>query len=213
MNQILIYENLTSKKREKLLYKFLFSLSIVIVLFLLSYYSVNLYASFRNKPTSQNMYPTFYTKSLFSTSLSTNIEQKVEKVAESSIFSIIGMIEIKKINLINPILSKTNDELLKIAPCKYYGANINEVGNCCIVGHNLNNDQFFGRLKDLKIGDTVNLYDENGNMLKYSVSEKYEVTKDNSSCLSQDTNGKKVLTLITCNNWNGKMLIVKAINY
>lgn len=208
MNQILIYKNLTNKKREKHFYRFLFIFSIIILLFLLSYYSIHLYANFRSNTYSPNMYSTFYSKSLFASRLSTNIEPKVEMAVN---FSIIGMIEIKRIDLVDPILSKTDDDLLQIAPCKYYGADINEVGNCCIVGHNLNNDLFFGRLKELKIGDTINLYSQNGNMLEYTVSDKYEVTKDDTTCLSQDTSGEIMLTLITCNNWNGKRLIIKAI--
>ena len=48
-------------------------------------------------------------------------------------------------------------------------------------------------------------------MLEYTVYDKYEVSKDNSDVLSQDTNGKIELTLITCNNWNKKRIIIKAM--
>ena len=38
----------------------------------------------------------------------------------------------------------------------------------------------------------------------------YEIEKNDMSCTSQNTNGKKEITLITCNNSNKKRFIVKA---
>ncbi|MBO5479456.1 MAG: sortase [Clostridia bacterium] len=32
-------------------------------------------------------------------------------------------------------------------------------GNLCIAGHNYNNYQFFSRLKKLKVGDIIYIYD------------------------------------------------------
>lgn len=74
-------------------------------------------------------------------------------------FTVIGLIEIKKININYPIISSYNDELLKIAPCRFYGPMPNEVGNLCIAGHNYNSYKFFSKLKNLSIGDNVTIYD------------------------------------------------------
>ena len=38
----------------------------------------------------------------------------------------------------------------------------------------------------------------------------YEIEKNDMRCTSQETNEKKEITLITCNNINKKRLIVKA---
>ena len=35
-------------------------------------------------------------------------------------------------------------------------------------------------------------------------------SKKDTSCTSQDTNGNKEITLVTCNNFNGNRLIIKA---
>lgn len=46
---------------------------------------------------------------------------------ENGSFSVIGSIEIKKIDVYYPILSNVNSEHLKIAPCRLYGPLPNEV--------------------------------------------------------------------------------------
>ena len=51
-------------------------------------------------------------------------------------YETVGIVKIPKINITYPILSKTTDALLKVAPCKFHGASPNEVGNLCIIAHN-----------------------------------------------------------------------------
>ena len=46
---------------------------------------------------------------------------------ENNTFSVTGIIEINKLNISYPILSNMNTELLKIAPCRFYGPLPNEV--------------------------------------------------------------------------------------
>ena len=53
----------------------------------------------------------------------------------------------------------TEGNLLKIAPCRFYGPMPNEVGNICIAGHNYNSYKFFSRLKNLSIGDVITIFD------------------------------------------------------
>ena len=55
-------------------------------------------------------------------------------------YKIEGIIEIPKIGINYPVISKTSEELLKISVNKFHGPNPNEVGNYCIVGHNYLND-------------------------------------------------------------------------
>lgn len=84
-------------------------------------------------------------------------------------------------------------------------------GNLVIVGHNYKNGKFFGNLKKLTIGDNIFLSSSKGNAQMYRVYNMYIVDETDKSCISQETNGKIELTLITCdNNNNSKRLIVKC---
>ena len=80
-------------------------------------------------------------------------------IEEGNNFTVIGLIEIKSININYPIISKYNDDLLKIAPCRFYGPMPNEIGNLCIAGHNYNSYKFFSRLKNLSNGDIITIFD------------------------------------------------------
>ena len=55
---------------------------------------------------------------------------------------------------------RCRDELLKIAPCRFYGNNLNKVGNVCIAGHNYDNGEFFSNLDQLELGDIIDIYEE-----------------------------------------------------
>ena len=123
---------------------------------------------------------------------------------------VIGMLCIDKINLNYPILSESNKELLKISLCRFAGPMPNEVGNLCIAGHNYVDNRFFSKLKQLSKNDLVEVYDLNGRKVIYTVFDKYEVDVNDLSCTNQDVGNQKIITLITCNNVNGKRTVVKA---
>ena len=128
-------------------------------------------------------------------------------------YTIIATISIPKINIEYAVLSRTSDELLKINPTKFEGyeksPNPNEVGNLCIVGHNYLNSRFFSKVPTLELGDTMNLTDNYGETITYYLYDKYMVDPTDISCLEQNTNGKKEVTLITCNNNGSKRVIAK----
>ena len=86
----------------------------------------------------------------------------------------------------------------------------NEIGNLCIAGHNYVDYKFFSRLHELNINDVITIFDLNGNFKNYSIYKKYEVLSTDVSCTSQETNNLRIVTLLTCNNVNGKRLVVKA---
>ena len=69
--------------------------------------------------------------------------------SSSDVPFVIGIIKINKIELSYPILSQTNDDLLKLSVCRFAGPMPNEVGNLCIVGHNYIDTRFFSRLNEL----------------------------------------------------------------
>lgn len=124
--------------------------------------------------------------------------------------NVIGIIEIKELNLKYPILSTISDELLKIAPCKFYGPGVNEIGNLCIAGHNYDDNTFFSNLHKLNIDSEILITDIYNNSITYQVYDKFETSVDDVSSTSQLTDGNKEITLITCNNLNKNRLIVKA---
>lgn len=136
-------------------------------------------------------------------------EQK-SVASDGTVYYTIGVINIPKINVNYPILSTYSDALLKISPCKFHGANPNEVGNLCIAGHNYKNSKFFSKVPTLENGDIVEITDLGGNTIKYSVYDKFIVNPDELECTSQLTNGKKEVTLITCTNDNKQRYIIKA---
>ena len=130
-------------------------------------------------------------------------------------YTTIAEINIPKIGVNYPILSQTDKntivELLKKSPCKFHGAEPNEIGNFCIVGHNYRNKKFFSKVPTLKNGDTVEITDLTGKTIIYEVYDKYEVLPDDVSCTDQRTNGRREITLITCTNDSKKRVIVKCV--
>ncbi|MBO4815414.1 MAG: sortase [Clostridia bacterium] len=141
--------------------------------------------------------------------------QQEEFVAtDGSQYTIIGEINIPSLQVNYPIIEPDNldniDTLLKISVCKFHGANPNEVGNLCIVGHNYKNSKFFSKVPNMNTGDIIEIKDLTGTVLKYSVYDKFIVEPDDVACTTQLTNGKKEITLITCTNDNKQRYIVKA---
>lgn len=225
MNQILflkdnkISTNTNSKQKRKnsiksLFLKFeVFAFSFASISFSI-YYGYSLYNNYKKENISKKLINNFnisrvYANEDYNASIlpTTNLYE-----TDSSKFEVIGLIEITSIKINYPIISKFNNDLLKIAPCRFYGPMPNEVGNMCIAGHNYNSYKFFSKLKDLKIGDKINIYDLSGNKVIYSVYNSYEVSYDDLSCTNQDTGGKKEITLITCNNIKNQRRVIKAIS-
>ena len=122
----------------------------------------------------------------------------------------LATINIPSIDCKYPIINETTDELLKIAPTKFWGANPNEVGNFCIVGHNYRSSKFFSKVPDLEYGDKIEITDLSDRTLVYEVYDKYVVEPTDVSCTSQRTNGMKEITLITCTDDSKLRVIVKA---
>lgn len=123
---------------------------------------------------------------------------------------VIGIIKIDKIKLDYPILSDVSDELLKIAPCRFAGPLPNKIGNLCIAGHNYIDNTSFAQIVKLTSGDTINIYGLDGKSVEYHVTEKKEVEGTDFSCTSQFTNGKRIVTLMTCNSIKQTRVIVRA---
>ncbi len=125
-------------------------------------------------------------------------------------YYVLATINIPAIDCTYPILNQSTEELLKISPCKFWGAEPNEVGNFCIVGHNYRSNKFFSHVPSLSIGDTIEITDLTNRTLVYEIYDKYVVEPEDTTCTTQRTNGRKEITLITCTNDSKQRVIVRA---
>ncbi len=208
MNQILLHKSNLKKKKHFLL---VFAFSVLLCILLIIFYLYSSFQSSQNEKLSQSYLQSFQLSTLYVNQVSENSSaQKLENSLSSSEPFVIGIIEIPAIKLAYPILSTTTDELLKISPCRFAGPMPNEIGNLCIAGHNNANGTLFGKTYLLDLEDEIKLYDLSGNAISYTIFDKFEVEASNTSCLSQDTNGEKQVTLITCNNLKGSRTIIQA---
>lgn len=208
------YVSSVTNSKKFTLYKFIFfmCLSCTIVF---SYFFVKFLINIKTKEKhAESLANQFTLSSLYSnsTDYATNLNQSntVEDTGEADPF-IIGVIKIDKIKIDYPILSSTSDELLTVAPCRFAGPMPNEVGNLCIAGHNYIDNTFFAKITNLDKDDEISIFDLNGQMVNYYVTEKFEIENNDFSCTTQETNGEKWLTLMTCNSVKGTRIIVRAI--
>lgn len=188
-----------------LLFVALFGLVIFSVLFGLYIYNVS-----QKDKLSKNLAKSFSLSYLYSDSslYSTSLDNlQVDNETEPFV---IGIIKIDKLKLDYPILSSVSDELLEVAPCRFAGPLPNEIGNLCIAGHNYIDNTFFAKISALEYGDKIDIYGINGDLKTYSVYDKREVDSSDFSCTSQETNGKRIVTLMTCNSIKHTRIIVQS---
>ena len=203
MNQILICKK---DKKNYIKYQILFLIFVLIIIASIIFLFIHIYNGFVNEELAQKLNSSYSISTLYSNNISYNIME--ESVSDPFV---IGIIKIDKINLNYSILSTSNNNLLDISVCRFAGPMPNEIGNLCIAGHNYVDYKLFSRLNELDINDLITIYDLSGNFKTYKIYDIYETRPDDTSCTFQDTNGKKIVTLVTCNNVNGKRLVVHAI--
>ena len=126
-------------------------------------------------------------------------------------YPVIAKLEIPKIDLETYVISEYSDQALGVSVTKFYGGNPNEVGNFCIAGHNYITKNMFHDLKKLSIGDTFTLIDINNHEGIYKIYLVETVEPEETQCLSQKTDGRIEVTLITCTTDSSKRIIVKAV--
>ena len=125
-------------------------------------------------------------------------------------YEVIAKLEIPKIELETYVLSEYSVQALNVSVTKFYGGEPNKIGNFCISGHNFVAKNMFHDLKKLEIGDELLLTDLQNNQVKYVIYDIFNVDPDDTDCLSQKTNGRIEVTLITCTTDSSKRIIVKA---
>ena len=227
-------------KRKKKMYKILFMLSIFSIISLFSIYIYAEYDRNKEEEISEDILSFMVngeeddtTISSYENALVVRITQEIEQEVEvpkenkdslqvatatstytapnGKKYETIGVVKIPKLNITYPILSKTTDALMKVAPCKFHGASPNEVGNLCIIAHNYRRKGvFFSDVPDLENGDIVEIQDLSQRTIQYEVYDVHTVMPDNVSDTSQKTNGRKEVTLITCTDNSEQRVIVRC---
>ena len=146
------------------------------------------------------------------TAQDTSIHQTKESILTTyKGYPVIAKLEIPKINLETYVISEYSNQALGVSVTKFYGGNPNEVGNFCIAGHNYITKNMFHDLKKLSIGDTFTLVDTNNHEGIYKIYLVETVEPNETQCLSQKTDGRIEVTLITCTTDSSKRIIVKAV--
>ena len=199
MNQIL--ETMKSKTKFKKVYKIQLIISVIILIFLVVfciYYIISLNSK---ENLSNSILSSYSIYRLYS-----NLDNG-KNLNDNNIF---GIIKIPKINIEYSVFSNLTEDQLKISPCKFFGENLENFGNICIAGHNYDNSLFFSNIKLLKQNDEIYIYDNFDNKYIYKVFANYEVEQNDLSPIFNYDKNTKELTLITCNNLNGKRIVIKA---
>lgn len=146
------------------------------------------------------------------TTLDTSSNQTEESILTTyKGYPVIAKLEIPKIDLETYVISEYSNQALGVSVTKFYGGNPNEVGNFCIAGHNYVTKNMFHDLKKLSIGDTFTLIDTDNHEGIYQIYLVETVEPNETQCLSQKTDGRIEVTLITCTTDSSKRIIVKAV--
>lgn len=198
MNQILTIP----KSKSVLFFKVELAISVLLLICSTLYMFISLYFGQDRDNISMQILDNYQLMKLYS---STNVE-----LSDSSFPFILGTISIDSLGINYPIISECSDELLALSICRFYGPYTNTAGNLCLAGHNYNDNTFFSLLPKLKIGDTISISFSDETNCTYSLYKKYETNLTDTNCTLQNTNGKKEITLVTCNNITGNRMIFKA---
>lgn len=143
------------------------------------------------------------------------VEEKQDEISEVTIpekmgnYEVLGQLVIEKIGVTKNVLNISENASLKLSVAKLYGPNLNESGNFCISGHNWNN--MLKRLSEIQVGDTFYMVNrETKTRVNYKIYDMYTCVPEDLSCLNQNHDGKREVTLITCNPGGLTRLICKA---
>ncbi len=207
MNQILETTLNTKKNKSKKILKLQLYFSILFIFIIGIFIFYNNFKLSQKERFSNQILNNYNITKLYSNLFSNELSNFNEN---NEISSVIGIIDIPKINVYYPVFSNYTDELLKFSPCKFYGPLPGNVGNLCIAGHNYDNNKFFSNISNLSINDEIIIYSNFNKKYSYFVYDVYEVKYDDLSPIHSYNKALKELTLITCNNLNNNRVIVKA---
>lgn len=149
-----------------------------------------------------------------------DIKVKLEEIKESENdektitkykgYDIVGIIEIPKMNIEYPIINQTSDETMALSITKFWGNNVNDIGNFTMAGHNYFDGTMFSNTNKLNIEDTIKMTDLDGKTIEYKVFDKYIIDPNDVKCVQSVKENTREITLITCINGRNNRLVVKA---
>jgi len=125
-------------------------------------------------------------------------------------YTMVGQIEIPKINIKYPILGQTTKTSIEVAVSVLYGPGPNKVGNTVIVGHNYKNGTFFSNNKKLAVGDEIYITDTEGQRMKYIIFDTQLLAPEDFDYAVRDTQGKREISLSTCTDDVNSRLVIFA---
>lgn len=195
------------KKKKKRILNFIISITIV---FIGIYIGIEIFREKNFENENYEIKRLYIENNVQEESLKEEITYPKERIQDSyKGYDVIAKLEIPKIELETYIIN-FSENALKVSVTKFWGPNVNETGNFCIAGHNFKNKNMFHNLKKLEIGDVFTIKDNKIGVVNYEIYNIYTVVPENVSCLSQNTNGEKEVTLITCTNDSKKRIIIKS---
>lgn len=221
MNQILKENNSYKNKKNQQIYIYIIVVVFILTILFVSSYKIYASNAYKKEEIIILSNVKINNVNIVNDSLKKAFEEKIvegkleeviiaEETKNDKGYTVIANLNIPSLGINYPVLSSTSTELLKISLNKYWGANPNEVGNMCIVGHNYKNSKFFSKLPKIKKGEIVEITDLRGKTLKYKVYDTEIIDPYDTTCTDQLTNGNIEITLITCYNNGKQRFIAKA---
>lgn len=155
-------------------------LSIIIILFGITYFVITIYKLYNDKVNNQK-------------SVEAYINNEIETISEEK-YQYKSILEIPSINLKRGITSSTNI----YNSAKYNIELVKEDSQSIVLAaHNGNNyNSFFKDLHTIDLGDEINYY-ENGTIYKYIYTDSYDIKKNGYADIYRQ-NDKKSIILVTC---------------
>ena len=187
------------------IYKIIFCILIILIIFVIALILIKEMKSNENEKKNQEVVENF-----------SSIDNSQKQELTLNGYKVIGLIKIPAINLEYPILDMeiSNPEEakapMKLAIIKYWGGEVNGYGNLSLAGHNNYNGTMFGKTKNLKVGDIVELTDLNNQTIQYQIYDIFKTDPNDVTILETKDKTIREVTLITCTNGNRERLILKA---
>lgn len=127
-------------------------------------------------------------------------------------YAVEGKLEMPPVNLQYPVLEQmTNANELEVSIAIQYGVGLNKVGNTVLIGHNYRSGLFFGSNKKMNIGDVIYITDTaTGTRVAYQIYNKYTTEESDTSYFNRNTDGKREVSLVTCQSNNKYRLVLLA---
>lgn len=138
------------------------------------------------------------------------ITEESKEQLEYKGYKVIGIVKIPKINIEYPIINQTSDETMALSITKFWGNNVNDIGNFTMAGHNYFDGTMFSNTNKLNIEDTIKMTDLDGKTIEYKVFDKYIIDPNDVKCVQSVKENTREITLITCINGRNNRLVVKA---